>query len=112
MCFSVTPLNSVTSLDLTNSPIQLSKDRNLKVFIHEPGDEFWIIRAIFPIHIDVISIEGGKISSNEAKSLIGLISHYKLHPIYLYPDFAKPEEFGVQVRVGTQRFQQSIFSIS
>ena len=78
MCFSVTPLNSVTSLDLTNSPIQLSKDRNLKVFIHEPGDEFWIIRAIFPIHIDVISIEGVRISSNEAKSLIGLISHYKL----------------------------------
>ena len=38
--------------------IPLTKRKNLKIFIHELGDEFWIIRAFFPVQIDVVIIEG------------------------------------------------------
>ena len=38
--------------------IQLTKKKNVKVFINEPGDQFWIIRSMFPIHTDLVSIEG------------------------------------------------------
>ena len=55
MCFTVNTLNSDIIIELT-------KNRNLKVFIHEPGDEFWIIRGIFPIHTDVVNIEGAYIN--------------------------------------------------
>ena len=40
------------------SQIQLTKNRNLKVFINEPGDEFWIVKSIFPTHTDIVNIEG------------------------------------------------------
>ena len=38
--------------------IPLTKSKNLKIFIHDPGDEFWIIRSFFPVNIDVITIQG------------------------------------------------------
>ena len=52
LCYSVTSITSQTLL------IELTRNRNFKVFINEPGDEFWIIRSIFPTHTDVVSIEG------------------------------------------------------
>ena len=52
LCYSVASITSQTLL------IELTRNRNFKVFINEPGDEFWIIRSIFPIHTDVVSIEG------------------------------------------------------
>ena len=52
LCYSVTCITSQTLL------IELTRNKNFKVFINEPEDEFWIIRSIFPIHTDVVSIEG------------------------------------------------------
>ena len=56
LCYTVNGLHPVGAHSI--SYITLTKSRNLKVFIHNTGDEFWIIRSFFPIHIDVITIEG------------------------------------------------------
>ena len=59
LCYTLSSLHPVSAHNLSGiNLIQLTKSRNLKVFIHGPGDEFWIIRSVFPVHTDVITIEG------------------------------------------------------
>ena len=56
MCYTVTGLHPVGAHNI--SYITLTKSRNLKIFIHDAGDEFWIMHGFFPIQIDVVIIEG------------------------------------------------------
>ena len=56
LCYTVTNLYPVGAHNISYIP--LTKSRNLKIFIHDSGDEFWIIHSFFPVPVDVIAIEG------------------------------------------------------
>ena len=56
LCYTVTSLHPVSAHKVKVIP--LTKNRNLKIFIHNFGDEFWIIHGFFPVPVDVVTIEG------------------------------------------------------
>ena len=56
LCYTVTSLYPVGAHDISYIP--LTKSRNLKIFIHDSGDEFWIIHSFSPVPVDTVTIEG------------------------------------------------------
>ena len=56
LCYTVTSLHPVGAHEISKIP--LTKSKNLKIFVHDSGDEFWIIHSFFPVPVDVVAIEG------------------------------------------------------
>lgn len=59
-CFTVQNLRpQMTTGQLEGNNITLLRNWDVTLFIHQPGEEFWILRSIFPIPMSTLTIRSG-----------------------------------------------------
>ena len=56
-CYSIQNKVMTTGKPFDEYPLGFKRHHDLSLIIHEPGDEFWLARFVFPVPVEIVSLK-------------------------------------------------------
>ena len=70
LCHTLEFLHELDVQDWTLKPIKVKRHQDLKVFVHDTDEEFWLWRAIFPVSLETVEL---KVNSSQNDVIADLL---------------------------------------